>query len=63
MIDEDIIQRIKVAGIFFLQVYKVTTGTMLSLFIPPELLLEEETLLNQTNMHRGTRDLFTQRKL
>ena len=34
MIDEDIIQRIKVAGIFLLQVYKVTTGTMLSLFIP-----------------------------
>ena len=34
MIDVDIIQRIKVAGIFFLQVYKVTTGTMLSLFIP-----------------------------
>tara|TARA_B100002051_G_C16740167_1_gene643772 strand:+ start:3663 stop:4346 length:684 start_codon:yes stop_codon:yes gene_type:complete len=33
-IDEDIVQRIKVAGIFLLQVYKVTTGTMLSLFIP-----------------------------
>ena len=34
MIDHDIIQRFKVAGIFLLQVYKVTTGTMLSLFIP-----------------------------
>ena len=34
MIDQDIIQRVKVAGIFLLQVYKVTTGTMLSLFIP-----------------------------
>jgi hypothetical protein len=34
MIDHDIIQRIKVAGIFLLQIYKVTTGTMLSLFIP-----------------------------
>ena len=34
MIDVDIIQRIKVAGIFFLQVYKVTTGTLLSLFVP-----------------------------
>ena len=34
MIDEDIIQRIKVAGIFLLQVYKVTTGTLLSLFVP-----------------------------
>jgi len=34
MIDEDTIQRIKVAGIFLLQVYKVTTGTLLSLFVP-----------------------------
>ena len=34
MIDVDIMQRIKVAGIFMLQVYKVATGTMLSLFVP-----------------------------
>ena len=34
MIDEDTIQRIKVAGIFLLQIYKVTTGTLLSLFVP-----------------------------
>ena len=34
MIDQDIIQRVKVPGIFLLQIYKVTTGTMLSLFIP-----------------------------
>ena len=34
MIDVDIIQRIKVAGIFMLQIYKVTTGTMMSLFVP-----------------------------
>lgn len=34
MISDDFIQRVKVAGIFLLQVYKVTTGTMLSLFIP-----------------------------
>tara|TARA_B100002019_G_C21271235_1_gene602440 strand:+ start:3960 stop:4625 length:666 start_codon:yes stop_codon:yes gene_type:complete len=33
-IDQDIIQRIKVTGIFCLQFYKVLTGTMLSLFIP-----------------------------
>ena len=32
--DEDMKQRFKVAGTFFLQIYKVTTGTMLSLFIP-----------------------------
>ena len=34
MIDEDIKQRIKIGGIFLLQVYKIMTGTMLSLFIP-----------------------------
>jgi len=34
MFDQDIIQRVKVAGIFLLQIYKVTTGTMLSLFVP-----------------------------
>lgn len=33
-IDQDIIQRIKVTGIFMLQFYKVITGTMLTLFVP-----------------------------
>lgn len=33
-VDQDIIQRFKVFGIFSLQVYKVMTGTMLSLFVP-----------------------------
>ena len=33
-IDEDILQRIKVAGIFLVQSYKIITGTMMSLFIP-----------------------------
>ena len=33
-LDVDIVQRIKVAGIFLLQIYKVTTGTLLSLFVP-----------------------------
>jgi len=33
-IDQDIVQRIKVMGIFALQFYKVLMGTMLSLFIP-----------------------------
>ena len=32
--DQDVIQRIKVIGIFFLQFYKVLTGTMLTLFVP-----------------------------
>ena len=47
MIDEDIVQRIKVAGIFLLQVYKVTTGTMLSLFIPQS--CSEDSLVNSTD--------------
>ena len=33
-IDQDVVQRIKVMGIFTLQFYKVLTGTMLSLFVP-----------------------------
>ena len=47
MIDEDIVQRIKVAGIFLLQVYKVTTGTMLSLFIPQS--CQDESLTNHSD--------------
>ena len=34
IVDQDIIQRIKVIGIFILQFYKVLTGTMLTLFVP-----------------------------
>ncbi len=52
MIDEDLIQRIKVAGIFLLQVYKVTTGTMLSLFIPQSC---SETTLNSTEITETSR--------
>jgi len=33
-VDGDLIQRIKVCGIFFLQSYKILTGTMLSVFVP-----------------------------
>ena len=33
-IDEDIIQRVKVGAIFLLQIYKVSTGTLLALFVP-----------------------------
>ena len=43
MIDQDIVQRIKVAGIFALQFYKVLTGTMLTLFIPQACYVEELT--------------------
>ena len=34
MISDDTKQRIKVTGIFFLQSYKILTGTMLSIFLP-----------------------------
>jgi len=34
MLDVDFIQRVKVTGLFFLQFYKIVTGTMLTLFIP-----------------------------
>ena len=34
MISQDLTQWIKVGAIFLLQIYKVTTGTMLSLFVP-----------------------------
>ena len=33
-IDHDVLQRGKVGLIFLLQFYKITTGTMLSLFVP-----------------------------
>ena len=33
-IDHDIVQRFKVGAIFLLQFYKITTGTMLTLFVP-----------------------------
>ena len=34
MLDVDFVQRVKVTGLFFLQFYKIVTGTMLTLFIP-----------------------------
>ena len=43
-IDQDIIQRTKVIGIFMLQFYKVLTGTMLSLFIPQSCYGENNSL-------------------
>lgn len=42
MIDQDIVQRIKVTGIFILQFYKVLTGTMLTLFVPQACRQSEE---------------------
>ena len=43
-VDQDIVQRTKVIGIFMLQFYKVLTGTMLSLFIPQACYWEENSL-------------------
>ena len=34
MLDVDFVQRVKVTGLFFLQFYKILTGSMLTLFIP-----------------------------
>ena len=34
MLNVDFVQRVKVTGLFFLQFYKIVTGTMLTLFIP-----------------------------
>ena len=42
IIDQDIVQRIKVTGIFLLQFYKVLTGTMLTLFVPQACRVSEE---------------------
>ena len=43
-VDQDIVQRTKVIGIFMLQFYKVLTGTMLSLFIPQACYGEDNSL-------------------
>ena len=34
MLDIDFIQRVKVGGIFCLQIYKILTGTLLTIFVP-----------------------------
>jgi hypothetical protein len=44
-LDIDIFQRIKVAGIFVLQIYKILTGTLLTVFVPQSC----ETFLLETN--------------
>ena len=44
MFNQDIIQSIKVTGLFFLQSYKMITGTMLSIFIPQKC----EIVINNT---------------
>jgi len=43
-VDQDIIQRIKVIGIFILQFYKILTGSMLVLFVPQACRQSEEII-------------------
>ena len=50
MISQDFKQRVKVAGLFLLQIYKVTTGTMLSLFVPQACYSEGSTDDNESNI-------------
>ena len=47
--DVDFVQRIKVGGIFCLQIYKILTGTLLTVFVPQscETLLETNTTENR----------------
>jgi hypothetical protein len=47
--DVDFVQRIKVTGIFCLQIYKILTGTLLTVFVPQscETLLETNTTENR----------------
>ena len=47
-VDGDIIQRIKVAGIFLLQSYKILTGSLLTIFIPQKC----ENYLITTNLQQ-----------
>lgn len=55
MVDVDIIQRFKVGGLFFLQMYKVMTGTLLALFVPQKcgdsICTIEENLNDNDNFH------------
>lgn len=48
MIDIDLIQRFKVSGIFLLQIYKICTGTLQTLFIPQSC----EVMINNTTENR-----------
>ena len=50
MLDIDFIQRIKVSGLFFLQLYKITTGTLLTLFIPQKCESFNSTDVIETNI-------------
>tara|TARA_Y100000590_G_scaffold466298_1_gene641173 strand:+ start:254 stop:940 length:687 start_codon:yes stop_codon:yes gene_type:complete len=43
--DVDFVQRVKVTGIFCLQIYKILTGTLLTIFVPQSC----ETFLLETN--------------
>lgn len=54
MLSEDTIQRIKVTGIFFIELYKITTGTLLSLFVPQK--CGEDEICSITDNLNNTED-------
>jgi DNA-directed RNA polymerase subunit F len=58
MMSQDLKQRVKVAGIFLLQIYKVTTGTLLSLFVPQscnnQICTVQENYENNETYHKIT---------
>ncbi len=45
-LDVDFVQRVKVTGIFFLQIYKIMTGTLLTIFVPQA--CDIELITNET---------------
>ena len=55
-LDVDVVQRVKVCGIFLLQIYKITTGTLLAVFIPQNcddhVCTLTENLYNEETYHR-----------
>ena len=56
MFDVDFVQRIKVTGIFFLQIYKIMTGTLLTIFVPQSC----ETFSLETNKTENNECSLTQ---
>ena len=56
MFDIDFIQRVKVTGIFCLQIYKILTGTLLTIFVPQSC----ETLSLETNKTENSVCTLTQ---
>jgi hypothetical protein len=69
MFDVDLIQRIKVSGIFVLQAYKILTGTLLTIFIPQKcenydsILNTTETSICTLEQNYNNNDLYHKKTL